>query len=63
MELRVVVGVTLVLALGWVGVKVEAGSKAAICNKYPPLVGFEMDRVSQRIEIKMEELHICDFLI
>ena len=25
-----------------------AASKAALCNKYPPLIGFEIDKVSCR---------------
>lgn len=36
-------GVTLALVVG------AQGAKTPLCNKYPPLVGFEIDRVTSNL--------------
>lgn len=45
MEPKVTVGVTLLVVMVVAFSGVEGAGKTAVCNKYPPLVGFEMDRV------------------
>ncbi|XP_021956141.1 apolipoprotein D [Folsomia candida] len=44
MEPKVTVGVTLLVVMVVAFSGVEGAGKTAVCNKYPPLVGFEMDR-------------------